>query len=92
MKTKYNSSNYGNDLRLTLSDARACTHSGDCTGDVKRVAQKPYVLKQTAQFDPEKLAKELKEYGAWNSEQLADHKENIIRWVWLSAGDITERA
>jgi hypothetical protein len=91
MKTHYNTGNYGNELRLTKSDALRCSHSGDCERDVIEVSQKPYVKKQLALLNPENLAKELKEYGAWDAEQLADHSENLIRWVWLSACDIAER-
>jgi hypothetical protein len=42
-------------------------------------------------LDPAKLAKELKEYGAWDFEQLQNHKQNLLRWVWISCADISER-
>lgn len=90
MKQFYNSSNYGNDLKLTKHDANLCSHSGSCDDDVLRVSELPYVKKQTAKLDPEQLRKELSEYGAWDDDELQDHQQNIQRWIWISAGDITE--
>ncbi len=90
MKTIWNSSNYGNDIRLTRSDANSFYHSGACDDDVTAGLSKPYIQKQLAALDPDKLRKELKEYGAWDEIELADHNENLKRWLWLSAGDIVE--
>lgn len=90
MKTLWNSSNYGNDLKLTRRDAESCNHSGDCQTDVETIRQKPYVKKQLKQLNPESLAKELNEFGAWDADQLASHEDNLQRWVWISAGDIAE--
>lgn len=90
MKTLYNSSNYGNDLRLTRKDAESVSHSGSCDDDVDYLITKPYVKKQLDNINPEKLRKELYEYGAWDNEQLSDHNENLKRWVWISGGDIVE--
>jgi hypothetical protein len=90
MKTLWNCSNYGNDLRLTREDAKKCSHSGECGGDVSEIMQKDYVSKQLAKLDAAQLKKELGEYGAWDESELSDHSQNLIRWVWLSANDITE--
>lgn len=91
MKTLWNYSNYGNDLKLTRVDAANCTHPGPCDTDVELVMQKPYVKKQLAGLNPVTLAKELKEHGAWTEAELTDHNENLKRWVWISAGEIYER-
>lgn len=90
MKTLWNSSNYGNDLKLTRADALACTHAGQCDADVELVMSKPYVTKQLEKLDPAKLAKELSEYGAWDAKELSRHTDNLTRWVWISAGSITD--
>jgi hypothetical protein len=37
------------------------------------------------------LSAELKEYGAWDAEELADHEQNLQRILWLASGDITEQ-
>jgi hypothetical protein len=91
MKTLYNYSNYGNDLRITRSDANFCSQSGDCESMVIQVMNKPYIKRQLQTLDPAKLAKELKEYGTWDFEELQNHEQNLIRWVWLSCSDIVER-
>lgn len=90
MKTYYNSSDYGNDLRLTMHDAKLCSHQGSCDEEVFRVSELPYVVRQVSKLDPEQLRKELYEYGAWDDNELKDHSQNIQRWIWISAGNITE--
>jgi len=91
MKTIFNYSNYGNDLRLTKKDAAQCSHSGDCEADVLFVMQKKYVKKQLAAIKPDQLKKELRDYGAWSEDELKNYQQNLVRWVWISAGDIIER-
>ena len=91
MNTKMNFSNYGNDLALMDQDVENCSASGDVSAAVREVSQMDYVKEQTAKFDPDQLRKELSDYGAWDYEQLQDHEENIQRWIWISACDISER-
>lgn len=91
MEKHFNYSNYGNDLELFIGDAERCSHSGECVHDVMELLQEQYVKEQVEQWDSESLRRELEEYGAWSEEELNSHEENIIRWVWISAGDIVER-
>ena len=91
MRTKWNYSNYGNDLRLTTADAANCSHSGDCESDVMEVMNKPYIKKQLTSIDKNQLIKELSEYGAWDDSELQNHETNLMRWIWISAADIMER-
>lgn len=90
MNTKYNSTNYGNDLKITLRDAESCSHSGPCDEDVKILMDKPYIKKQLQILDKEQLKKELSEYDAWNEEELNNYDDNLMRLVWISSGDIVE--
>ena len=39
---------------------------------------------------PDSIRAELKEYGAWDSDELADDDANWQRLVWLAACDIAE--
>jgi hypothetical protein len=39
---------------------------------------------------PESLAKELREYGAWDDNELADDAANWRRILWIAAGNIQE--
>ena len=62
-----------------------CSGSGDQTDNVKHWVEK-------LNFDgPVELFKEhLKEYGAWDDEQLKAHYENRIKVLWLWANDCYE--
>lgn len=91
MRTLFNYSNYGNDLRITRKDAAFCSQSGNMEANCKQIMQKAYIKKQLDGLNPENLAKELKEYGEWDSDELQNHEENILRWFWLSCCDISER-
>ena len=85
-----NSSEYGNDLTITFEQAEMMSHQGDCYEDVKEASQIPEIKEQTDKWDAEKLKQELSVCGAWDETQLQDHEENIIRWLWISAGTILE--
>lgn len=90
MKKYFNYSNYGNDLSLIRRDAEHCSQSGDCEPFVREVMVKPYVKKQLTQINPDSLRRELHEYGAWDEEELQNHEMNLLRWLWISAGNITD--
>jgi len=50
----------------------------------------PYIKKQLAKLNPELVAKCLKELGAWNSEELANHEDNLSRLLWVACCDLVE--
>ena len=78
-------------LWLTLEDAESASHQGECENDVVALARKPCVKAQLQDWEPADLAAELKEYGAWDTRELADHERNLIRMLWLAAGEICDR-
>ena len=80
------------ELPLTLEQARAASHPGKCDADVAALRTEPEVARQLAALDPDKVRAELKEYGAWEPEELADHDANLSRVVWIAAGNIAEDA
>ena len=84
------SGTYGIELELTESDARSACHQGRCDDDVAALVKVPYVRAQLDTIDPDKLRRELREYGAWDDTELADHDANLLRFVWLMAGDMIE--
>jgi hypothetical protein len=51
----------------------------------------PVIADQLAKIDQFVLSSELKEYGAWEGEELSDHGLNLQRILWLAACDITEQ-
>ena len=80
------------ELQMTLEQARMASHQGPCDADVKFLSSLPNIARQTAKLNPAILAGELKEYGAWDKEELPDHDQNIQRLLWLAAGDIVDGA
>lgn len=77
-------------LEMTKAQARAASHQGSCDDDVRWLAQQSSIVDQLDKIDPAELAKELREYGAWDDAELADHDQNLQRLVWLAAGDIAD--
>ena len=55
-------------------------------------AENRKIRAQLERIDPEALRKELRECGAWSDEELADHKQNLQRILWIAAGDIVENS
>lgn len=78
------------ELQIKLEDAENCSHSGRCDEDVEALLKVPYIVKQLAKLDPELVRKELREYGAWDDEELADHEVNLSRLLWIACGDVRE--
>ena len=78
------------ELQLTKNQALTGSHSGDCEADIEYLRQLPAIKRQLNKLDADILAMELKEYGCWDVEQLANHDENLTRVLWLACCDITE--
>jgi hypothetical protein len=79
------------ELLLTRQQAGDVTHPGPCDSDVEALSKVRAVARQLNRLDPKVLADELREYGAWDEEELADHKQNLQRILWIACGDIAER-
>lgn len=78
------------ELQITADDARNGSHQGACDDDIAALRQVPYIWEQLDKIDANRLAEELRGYGAWDEEQLKDHDENLSRVLWLACGDIVE--
>lgn len=85
------------ELRLPGQCVIDCSHSGPCDSDVeywaganwegsKRIAR----IERPATVTPEALAAELKDYGAWDADELADDDQNWHRLIWIAACNIAE--
>lgn len=79
-------------LRMTLRDALDVSTPGqDATEACKDlVRNNPYIDAQLAAIDDQTLVDELREYGAWTLEELADRDANDLRIVWIAGGNIAE--
>jgi len=87
----YESSIYLIALKMTKKQAASVSHSGDCDLDVKALSNVPEIKRQLKKIDKVTLRKELQEYGAWSDEELDDHEQNLIRFLWIAGCDLDER-
>jgi hypothetical protein len=88
----YTSGSGSIELQMTLAQAQSASHSGSCDVDVRELSKVPKIVRQLDKIKPETLRDELKEYGAWDENELADHAQNLQRLLWLAAGDIVDNA
>jgi len=78
-------------LCMTKNDARACSHQEQCDGDVEDYLRHCKAInRQLGKIGPDGIRAELEEYGAWDTEELADDNANRKRIVWIAAGNIME--
>lgn len=78
------------ELNITKAQAARGSHQGQCHEDVQALMRVPTIRRQLQKIEPALLAAELKEYGAWDDAELADHTANLGRLVWIACGDIQE--
>jgi hypothetical protein len=78
------------ELQITKRQAAACGHPGLCDADVLDLSQVSAIRRQLERIDPALLAEELREWGAWDADELADHAQNLQRILWLACCDIDE--
>lgn len=80
------------ELKMTKAQAKGAFHQGRCDEDVQALSEVPAIRRQLEKLDPDTLRAELREYGAWDDDELSDHKENLQRILWLAAGNIVDGA
>jgi hypothetical protein len=86
----YTSSSGRIELRITRAEAAQGSHVGECDQSIHELRQVPRIRRQLAKLDAKVLAAELKEFGAWDAKELANHDANIDRILWIACGDINE--
>lgn len=62
-----------------------CSAQGDCSESVEYWLPKVVIV-----GSEEQIRAELKEYGAWDAEELADNEQNKRRLLWIAAGNLRE--
>lgn len=77
-------------LTLNLHQAESASHPGPCDADVAALMQEPSISRQLAALDPDDVRAELREYGAWDDEELSDHRYNLARILWIACCDVSE--
>ena len=79
------------DICMTLKQAESCSQPGqDAEPYVRILMAHPLIKRQRRKIAPDLIRQELKEYGAWEEEELADDDANWQRILWLGANDIVE--
>ena len=78
------------ELQIAREDAESASHPGPCDADVARLRDVPYIREQLDRLPPALVAECLREYGAWDADELADHDANLDRLLWIACGDISE--
>lgn len=78
------------ELQITRDQALTGSHQGSCDDDIKALLELPAIKRQFKKIDPAKIKEELKEYGAWNEEELKDVDQNQARILWIACGNIRE--
>ena len=86
----YNSGSGRIQIKMSLAQAQSASHPGRCDEDVAALLKDRNISWQISKLDPKVVKDELKEYGAWDDDELADHDANLARLVWLAAGDIVD--
>jgi len=75
---------------MTRKQAQAASHQGQCIDDVRELLNDRKITRQLETIGPDKIRDELREYGAWDDEELANDLDNSERIVWIAAGNIVE--
>ena len=78
------------ELQITKNQALTCSHAGQCVDDVEALMKTPSIARQLKKLDAAIVAACLKEYGAWNDQELSNHNDNLTRLLWCACCDISE--
>jgi hypothetical protein len=88
---RYSASSSHIELNITKAQARQGSHMGKCDADIADLCKVPAIKRQLDKLDPALVASELRDYGAWDEKELADHEANLGRLLWLACGGVNER-
>ena len=84
------------ELRLPGQCVLDCSHSGPCDDDIAYWVTKVAAMAAADRADrgpePDGIRAELKEYGAWDDEELEDDEANMRRLVWIAACNVAEES
>ena len=78
------------EIQMTRNQAESASHPGPCDSDVRDLLNDRKIARQLDKIAPEKIAAELKEYGAWDEVELSDNEANKARILWIACGNITD--
>jgi len=65
-------------------------HSGACDSDIEELMEMGSIKAQLSGIAPQVLSEELREFGAWDDEELSNHSDNLARILWIACGDLVD--
>lgn len=78
------------ELEIETKDVRTLSAPGPRDDDVEAALLEPYIAAQLETVDPDALRRHLREFGAWDDDELADHDANLARLLWTACCDLGE--
>ncbi len=79
------------EIKMTYEQAKSVSRPGQSAdGAVAALRAVPEIATQLADLDADELRDELREYGAWDDTELADHDANLNRILWQAGCDIID--
>lgn len=78
------------DIALEKEHAQAGCQPGARDADIAQLRRVPYIREQLDALDRESVRNELRDYGAWTSDELADDEENLSRILWIACCNVKE--
>lgn len=80
--------NYGFEIELTEEEANIGSHIGQCDEDIEYLLNTDHIREQLNNIPADIIANELREYGAWDEEELKNEDKNKARILWIACGDV----
>ncbi len=77
-------------IKLTKEQALQGSHQGSVDDDIKDLLTIPAIKAQFNKIAPEDIQAELKEYGAWDDDELSSDDKNKSRILWIACGNIRD--
>src|SRR5688500_1004476 len=74
-------------LRLTQDDVDTGYHQGACDDDVAGLRTDPRIESQLQALNPQHVREYLREFGAWDDDELSNWESSLDRVLWLACGD-----
>ena len=76
---------------MTKDQAESITQPGqDASPEVEALEKNPKIRRMLNKIDPTYIWQELREYGAWGDDELADEEKNRLRILWIAGNNIRE--
>lgn len=77
-------------ITLTKRQAESISGAGEQEENVKWLLNVPAIKRQLNRINANDIRAELKEYGAWDSNELQDSNQNLQRILWIAGGNIKD--